>query len=76
MRDIIPMLLYIGVGAIGWFTNRLWEADKELRQSLSALREELPRVYVLRADFIRDMDEIKMLLREIRETLSEKADKG
>lgn len=67
--------LAVVVGVIGWFVRVLWDADKEMRESLSKLREEMPRNYVLREDYRRDIYEIKELLKEIRESLDGKADK-
>ena len=67
--------LAVVVGVIGWFVRVLWDADKEMRESLSKMREDLPRMYVMREDYRRDIFEIKELLKEIREALDGKADK-
>ena len=67
--------LAVVVGIIGWFVRVLWDADKEMRDSLSKMREELPRTYVLREDYRRDIYEIKELLKEIRAGLDGKVDK-
>ena len=48
---------------------------EELRADLSKLREELPREFVLREDYRRDIYEIKQLLRDISEKLDHKVDK-
>ena len=74
--EIAPILIWVAVGVVGWFTRSLWDADKELRESLSKLREEMPRTFVLRDDYKADMTEIKSLLRDIRQALDGKADKG
>ena len=76
LAEIAPVLIWIAVGVVGWFTRSLWDADKELRDSLSKLREEMPRTFVLRDDYKTDMVEIKSLLRDIRQALDGKADKG
>ena len=76
LAEIAPVLIWIAVGVVGWFTRTLWEADRELRDSLSKLREEMPRTFVLRDDYKADMTEIKALLRDIRQALDGKADKG
>ena len=76
LAEIAPVLIWIAVGVVGWFTRSLWDADKELRDSLSRLREEMPRTFVLRDDYKTDMVEIKSLLRDIRQALDGKADKG
>lgn len=67
--------LAVVVGVIGWFVRVLWDADKEMREALSKLREDLPRMYVMREDYRRDIFEIKELLKEIRSGLDGKADK-
>ena len=67
--------LAVVVGVIGWFVRVVWDADKEMRESLSKMREDLPRMYVMREDYRRDIFEIKELLKEIREALDGKADK-
>ena len=74
--EIAPILIWVAVGVVGWFTRSLWDADKELRESLSKLREEIPRIFVLRSDYKDDMAEVKSLLRDIRQALDGKADKG
>ena len=75
LEAIAPYLLTGVVGVIGWFVRVLWEADIELRDSLSRLREDLPREFVLREDYRRDIYEIKQLLRDISEKLDTKVDK-
>lgn len=63
------------MGVMGWFVRQLWDASKEMRTDLAKLREELPREFVLREDYRRDIYEIKQLLRDISEKLDGKADK-
>lgn len=60
---------------IGWFGRVLWEADKELRQDLSKLREDLPKQYVAKDDYREDVREIKAMLEKIFDRLETKADK-
>ena len=67
--------LAVVVGVIGWFVRVLWDADKEMREAISKMREDLPRMYVMREDYRRDIFEIKELLKEIRSGLDGKADK-
>lgn len=74
-EPMLPYGLTAVVGVIGWFVRVLWEADKEMRDGLSKMREELPLNYVLREDYRRDIYEIKQLLRDIADDLKEKADK-
>jgi hypothetical protein len=60
---------------IGWLGRVLWEADKELRQDLTKLREDLPKQYVAKDDYREDVREIKAMLEKIFDRLETKADK-
>ena len=55
----------------GFILNRIFKAidrlDKDVRN--------MPLQYVTKSDFHRDIDEIKMMLREIYEKLHDKADR-
>jgi hypothetical protein len=53
------------MAVMGWFVRQLWDASKELREDLATLRQELPKEYVLREDYRRDIYEIKQLLRQV-----------
>lgn len=75
LAKYLPEMLGIVMGVIGWFVRQLWDASKEMRSDLAKLREELPREFVLREDYRRDIYEIKQLLRDISEKLDGKADK-
>ena len=75
LSDLIPAVFGAAMAVMGWFVRVLYEADKELRADLSRLREELPREFVLREDYRRDIYEIKQLLRDISEKLDHKVDK-
>lgn len=75
MSDLVLAGTYALMGLIGWFVRVLWEADKELRQDLAKLREEIPKEYVNRDDYRADIAEIKQMLRGIFERLDDKADK-
>lgn len=61
--------------ALGWFGRVLWEADRELRQDLSKLREDLPKQYVAKDDYREDVRDIKQMLEKIFDRLETKADK-
>jgi hypothetical protein len=63
------------LAAIGWFARQLWEANKEIRQDLAKLREELPKHYVSKDDFRDAIREVKDLLVAINDKLDRKADK-
>lgn len=75
IADFLPAIFGSVMAVLGWFTRVLWDAQKELRSDLDRLREELPRQFVLREDYRADILEIKSMLREVREALSEKADR-
>lgn len=75
LSDFLPAIFGAVMAIMGWFTRVLWDAQKELRADLGRLREELPRQFVLREDYRADILEIKSLLREVRETLADKADR-
>ena len=61
--------------ALGCFGRVLWEADRELRQDLSKLREDLPKQYVAKDDYREDVRDIKAMLEKIFDRLETKADK-
>lgn len=73
--DFLPAAFGAAMAVMGWFMRILWDASKELHSDLSRLREELPREFVLREDYRRDIYEIKQLLRDISEKIDGKADK-
>ena len=50
-------------------------AVKELKTDLGKLREDLPRTYVLKEDYRRDIYEIKDMLGKIFDKLDSKVDK-
>ena len=60
---------------IGWLGRVLWEADRELRQDLTKLREDFPKQYVAKDDYREDVREIKAMLEKIFDRLETKADK-
>jgi hypothetical protein len=69
----------IAVGAmvtlLAWLARELWTAVKELKSDLGKLREDLPRTYVLKEDYRRDIYEIKEMLGKIFDKLDGKADR-
>lgn len=75
LETIAPMVAYVAIAVMGWFLRALWEADKSLRADLSALKETLPRDFVLRDDYHRDVAEIKEMLRTIANKIDSKVDK-
>jgi len=74
-QHLINGLLAGGFTVLGWFARELWAAVKELKTDLASLREELPKDYVLRADYREDIRDIKAMLAKIFEKLEAKADR-
>jgi len=75
LTNLVPTAFGAAMAVMGWFVRQLWDAVKELKVDLAILREKLPREYVLREDYRRDIYEIKQLLRDISEKLDHKVDK-
>lgn len=75
VQTAFNVLLGVGLAALGWFANELWNAVKDLRTDLADLREEIPKNYASRADFKDGMAELKDLLERIDAKLDRKADK-
>jgi antirestriction protein len=74
-QNLINAALALASSATGWFARELWAAVKELKADLAKLREELPREYVMKEDYRRDIYEIKDMLGKIFDRLDNKADK-
>ena len=75
VQTIINIVLGFSLTALGWFAREMWDAVKELKADLAKLREELPKTYVVKEDFRRDIDELKDICRQIFAKLDHKADK-
>ena len=75
----LQIVINLGLGVImallGWFAHEVWSAVKELKSDMSGLREDLPKTYLLKEDYRRDIYEIKDLLNRIVDKLDGKADK-
>jgi hypothetical protein len=74
-QDLLNLAFGAASGVLGWFARELWAAVKELKSDLAKLREELPRSYVMKEDYRRDIYEIKEMLGKIFDRLDGKADK-
>ena len=74
-QDLLNLVFGGASGVLGWFARELWTAVKDLKADLSKLREELPRTYVMKEDYRRDIYEIKEMLNKIFDRLDGKADK-
>jgi hypothetical protein len=75
MQALINVSLGALVTIMVWLAGELYSAVKELKQDLAKLREDLPKTYVLKEDYRRDLYEIKDLLGKIWDKLDGKADK-
>lgn len=74
-QNLINLAFGAASAVLGWFARELWNAVKELKSELAKLREEMPRAYVMKEDYRRDIYEIKELLGKIFDRLDNKADK-
>ena len=75
VQGIINILLGSFITLLCWLAMEMWSAVKELKSDLGKLREDLPRTYVLKEDYRRDIYEIKDMLSKIFDRLDAKADK-
>ena len=75
VQGIINILLGSFITLLCWLALELWNAVKELKTDLGKLREDLPRTYVLKEDYRRDIHDIKEMLSKIWDKLDNKADK-
>lgn len=75
----LQTIFNVGLGAVmsvlGWFAHEVWSAVKELKADMSILREDLPKTYVMKEDYRRDIHEIKDMLSRIFDKLDGKADR-
>ena len=74
-QNLINLSFAGAASVLGWFARELWSAVKELKTDLTALREDLPRQYVIRDDHREDMRDIKSMLGKIFDKLDGKQDK-
>ena len=74
-QDLLNIAFGVASSVLGWFARELWSAVKELKTDLAKLREEMPRSYVMKEDYRRDIYEIKEMLSKIFDRLDNKADK-
>jgi hypothetical protein len=75
VQGIINILLGSFITLLCWLAMEMWSAVKELKTDLGKLREDLPRTYVLKEDYRRDIYEIKEMLSKIFDKLDGKADR-
>ena len=75
VQGIINILLGSFITLLCWLAMEMWSAVKELKTDLGKLREDMPRTYVLKEDYRRDIHDIKEMLSKIWDKLDNKADK-
>ena len=75
VQGLINILLGSFITLLCWLAMEMWNAVKELKSDLGKLREDLPRTYVLKEDYRRDIYEIKDMLGKIFDRLDAKVDK-
>ena len=65
LQNFILMLVSLVVGMLGYFLTRLASDIKELEKNINQCQSTLPKEYVLRDDYHRDIDEIKTMLSDM-----------
>jgi len=75
LQDLFNTAFGVASSVLGWFAREMWTAVKDLKADLSKLREEMPRSYVMKEDYSRDIYEIKEMLNKIFDRLDGKVDK-
>lgn len=75
VQALIDIVLGSLITIIAWLARELWGAVKELKNDVAKLRGDLPREYVLKEDYRRDIYEMKDMLSKIFDKLDAKVDK-
>jgi outer membrane lipopolysaccharide assembly protein LptE/RlpB len=73
-QTLLNFLLLTVSGGCGWFLRELWQAHKELRQELSALKEALPTTYAAKGDIDKGFLRLFDKLDEMREHFDKRMD--
>jgi len=74
-QTLINAAIGCACAAAGWWLRILWEAQQRLQRDLHKIETDMPKVYVLKDDYHKDIDEIKSMLGKIFDKLDGKADK-
>jgi hypothetical protein len=74
-QTLINVAVGCACAAAGWWLRVLWEQQQTLQKDLFQLEADLPKSYVLKNDYVKDIDEIKSMLSKIFDKLDNKADK-
>ena len=75
LMEALQFAISIGLAIVGWFARVLWGAVQELKNDLSALKEDLPIHYVRKDDFREFRHSVMDSLNRIENLLYQKADK-
>ena len=59
----------------GWIIHALWDAQKEIREDLKKIEQNIPEVYVRRDDFKEFSRDIREMFAKIMDRLDNKMDK-
>lgn len=73
---IFSAISMLVLGPLAWIVRGSLKDLKDLERRHVDLRYELPREYVRRDDYLRDITEIKSILHQIYQKLDNKADKS
>lgn len=73
---LLNTLLFILMGILGWFGREIWAMIQETKKDLASLREDLPKDYVLKLDFVELNRQILTKLDRIEDKLDQKMDKN
>lgn len=73
--EILTLVLGAAMSVLGWFARQLFGDVKDLSKTISALKENLPKEYVLKDDFSNFRTELFDVLHRIENKLDGKVDK-
>ena len=73
--EILTLVLGAAMSVLGWFARQLFGDVKDLSKTISALKENLPKEYVLKDDFSKFRTELFDVLHRIENKLDGKVDK-
>ena len=75
-QTLINLAAGAALSVVGWVARTLWDAEAELKDDLSDLREKLPETYVAKDDFREFTRTVEIKLDRVLDKIDGKADKG
>ena len=75
-QSLINALLGIACGLIGWLGREIWATVKDLQEDVSKISIDLPKNYVIRADFREDLKSLKEMQAKLFDKLEQKQEKA